>query len=174
MRLFFALLPDSNTCDRLSMAAAKLRLSGRALIIAPENYHVTLAFVGDVGDSDVPAYRELGAALSAPRCEIDLNACEYWPSSQAVVLAARDNPPALGALTDRLRAAVVAHKPSGGAETSWRAHATLARKVAQAPVLTAMCSVSWVSRSFALMRSATGGDHAVYTVVDGWSLLDKC
>jgi 2'-5' RNA ligase len=173
MRLFFALLPDDNTCDRLSRAAAGLKISGEARLLAPENYHVTLAFIGEVRDGEIDVYREIGASLSLPPCTIELNACEYWPTSQAVVLAARENPLPLAAPADRLRAAVAARMPSRGAERPWRAHATLARKVAQAPVLTAMSPVSWISRMFALMRSAAGGGHAVYTVVDSWSLLDK-
>jgi RNA 2',3'-cyclic 3'-phosphodiesterase len=169
MRLFFALLPDSNTRNSLSMAAASLRVSGSARLLTPENYHVTLAFIGEAPESAVQMYRRMGTSLSVPQCVIELDACEYWSSSQAVVLAARTRPHALVQPTDQLRAAVA---PSRGPEKSWRAHATLARKVAQAPVLPAM-SVSWVSHSFALMRSATGGGRAVYTVVDSWSLLDK-
>ncbi len=172
MRLFFALLPDLNTRDRLSMAAADLRLSGRAQLLTPENYHVTLAFVGEVPESEEFVYREIGVSLRVPQCVIELDTCEYWASAQAVVLAARENPHALAPLIGQLRAAVIAHFRARAAEKSWRAHATLARKVAQPPVLTAM-SVSWVSRSLALMRSITGGGHAVYTVVDSWSLLDK-
>ena len=173
MRLFFALLPDANTRDRLSRTAADLKISADARLLAPEDYHVTLAFIGEVRDSEVDVYLEIGASLSPPQCAIELDACEYWPSSQAVVMAARENPLPLRAPADRLRAAVAARVPSGNAERPWRAHATLARKVAQAPVLTAMSSVSWISRSFALLRSAAGGGHAVYTVVDSWSLLDN-
>jgi 2'-5' RNA ligase len=172
MRLFFALLPDLNTTHRLSMAAAELQLPGRARLLSPENYHVTLAFIGEVAESEAAAYRKIGASLRVPQCVIELDACEYWCSSQAIVLAARENPRVLISLTDQLQAAVVAHVPSRAADKRWRAHATLARKVAQAPVPAAM-SVTWVSRSFALMRSATGSGEAVYTVVDSWSLLDE-
>jgi 2'-5' RNA ligase len=171
--LFFALLPDPNTRDRLSMAAADLKISTGARLLAAESYHVTLAFVGEVHERDAPIYREIGANSSVPQCVIELNACEYWTSSQAVVLAARENPRVLVPVTDRLRAAVVVHVPARSEERSWRAHATLARKVAQAPVLTGKSSIAWVSRSFALMSSVTGGGHAVYTVVESWSLLDK-
>jgi 2'-5' RNA ligase len=172
VRLFFALLPDSNTRGRLSAAVATLRMSGRGQPLSPENYHVTLAFIGDIPESDASVYREIGASLRIPQCVISLDACEYWRSSQAVVLAARENPLALVPLTVQLRAAVAARRPSRDGDKSWRAHATLARKVAQAPVLAAM-SVTWVSRSFALMRSAAGGGEAVYTVVDSWPLLDE-
>ena len=95
-----------------------------------------------------------------------------WPNSGAVVLTARENPRDLAAQTDSLRAAVATHVGAKREKRGWRAHVTLARKVAQAPVLPAMSSVLWVSHSFSLMRSETGENESAYTVVDSWSLLD--
>jgi 2'-5' RNA ligase len=54
-----------------------------------------------------------------------------------------------------------------------RAHVTLARKVAQAPVLQAMSSIVWRASNFSLIRSDTGGVESAYTVLDTWSLLDE-
>ena len=172
MRLFFALLPDSATRERLSSVVAELEVSGRARPVTPENFHVTLAFVGEVPDRDVFIYRQAGARLGLRRCPIELDTCEYWPNSGAVVLTARASPRDLAAQTDSLRSAVAAHVDAKHQERTWRAHATLARKVAQAPVLTAMSSILWVSHSFSLMRSETGENESAYTVVDSWSLLD--
>jgi 2'-5' RNA ligase len=173
MRLFFALLPDADTRNRLLISAAGLQLSDGAILLAVENYHVTLAFIGEVRDSETTAYRRLGAASGIPHCAIALDACEYWPPSQAVVLAARENPPTLVPLVNGLRTQISLSMGRRDAERSWRAHATLARKVAQAPVHAAMSPVLWNSRAFALMHSATAGADAVYTVVDSWPLLDK-
>ena len=52
-----------------------------------------------------------------------------------------------------------------------RAHVTLARKVAQAPVLQALSPIPWNVRSFSLVSSDTSAAHSVYTVVDTWPLL---
>jgi 2'-5' RNA ligase len=59
------------------------------------------------------------------------------------------------------------------AQPNPRAHVTLARKVAQAPVLQAMSPVAWSTSSFGLYRSETGGVQSAYTVVDTWPLLDE-
>jgi len=173
VRLFFALYPDAVTRERLSKAAAQLKIAGRARPVAPENFHVTLAFVGEAADRDLPIFRRTGATLGLRRCAIELDAFEYWPSSWAIVLAAGENPRVLAAQTDLLRAAVAVHVGAKPEESRWRAHATLARKVTQAPVLPAMSPIIWVSDSFSLMRSDTGGSESVYTVVDSWPLLDK-
>jgi 2'-5' RNA ligase len=77
VRLFFALLPDTRTSERVSSAAARIEMVGRARMVAPANFHITLAFVGEVPDCEAHIFREMGAALSVPRCVIELNVFEY-------------------------------------------------------------------------------------------------
>ena len=171
-RLFFALLPDSATREHLR-AAAVLELPQRARAVAPENFHITLAFVGEIPNADLLAFREMGARLCLRRCAIALDSFEYWRKSQAMVLAAQNNPPELAEAADALRLAVAVRVPPRRDDKPWRAHVTLARKVAQAPVLKAMLPITWTSDSFCLMSSKIGGNGSVYTVVESWSLLDK-
>lgn len=172
MRLFFALLPDAPMRDRLEIVAAKLRLAGRSRTVTPTNLHITLAFIGDVPDTNLGMFREMGS-LGLHRLAFDLDVLEYWPKSQATVLAARQNPPELEAKTIQLRTAVAARVHPRQEKKPWRAHVTLARKVAQAPVLTEILPLAWVSQAFSLMSSKIGADESVYTVVDSWPLLDK-
>jgi 2'-5' RNA ligase len=172
MRLFFALLPDSDTAEIL-FKAAQMNIVGRARFISPENFHITLSFVGEVPDDELQCFCEMGAALCLPRSAIELNELEHWPSSQVIVLTAKSVCRDLAARTDSLRAAVALKVLPQRREVSWREHVTLARKVTQAPVLKAMSPIAWVSRSFALLRSDAKGDQAVYTVVESWQLLDE-
>jgi RNA 2',3'-cyclic 3'-phosphodiesterase len=168
LRLFFALWPDARTCARIADAAAVLRLGGDARLVPAKNFHITLAFVGEVSKSKLAVLQQIGCDLQAAVCEITVDAVEYWPESQVVVAAARENPPALIDLWNRLHREVALRPP-----TTPRAHVTLARKVSQAPVLQAMSPLTWSARSFSLVRSDTGGAHSVYTVVDTWPLLDE-
>jgi 2'-5' RNA ligase len=172
MPLFYALSPDAVTRDHLTSAAARLSLSGAARPVVPSNLHITLAFV-EVSVPDMRTFSEMGAMLGLRRCAIVLDMFDYWPKSQAPVLAARNNPGELAAQTDQLRAAIAKKVYHRRDAKPWRAHVTLARKVTQPPVLTAMSPVAWVSHSFCLMSSRTDGDDSVYTVVDSWPLLDK-
>jgi RNA 2',3'-cyclic 3'-phosphodiesterase len=110
--------------------------------------------------------------LRLPRVTFDLDLLEYWTKSQAVVLVTRRSLSELAAQTDQLRTAVTKARRRSD-DKSWRAHVTLARKVAQAPVLKAMSPIAWVSESFCLMSSKIGGNESVYTVVDSWPLLDR-
>jgi 2'-5' RNA ligase len=167
LRVFFALLPDAEVAQQLARVARQLNLEGRGRLVDPKNYHLTLAFIGEVANSRLAVLQHVGRALQAPRFTMDCESLEYWPRPQVVAATVREISPALRALWTRLNEAV--GLPMG----ELRAHVTLARKVAQAPVQQAMSRIVWRATSFSLIRSETGGAESVYTVVDTWPLLDE-
>jgi 2'-5' RNA ligase len=167
--MFFALWPDALTSAQVANAAAVLRLSNAARPVPQRNYHLTLAFVGEVPSSRLVVLRQIGLGQQGSACTIRLDAYEHWQESQVVAAVARETPSALSELSTRLRAALQDHRPG----PSWRAHVTLARKVTQAPVLQAMSPIHWRAKTFSLVSSDTRGSCSVYTVVDTWPLLDE-
>lgn len=176
MRLFFALWPDAETRERFASAAVALRLTERARLVPQQNHHLTLAFVGEIARSQVAMLQRIGSGQRAAACTITIDAYEYWPEPQVVVAVAREPPTPLVELWMRLRQDLVLHRAVrklNHVQPPLCAHVTLARKVAQAPVLQAMSPFDWSARSFSLVRSDTSGAHAVYTVVDTWPLLDE-
>ena len=168
MRLFFALWPDADTKNQLAGVAAKLPLAAPSRLVPEDSYHLTLAFVGEVPSSRLPGLLAIGAMQRASRLRITFDATEYWAKSQVVVAAAQKMPPELLTLWDQLHEDLALK-----AQPNPRAHVTLARKVAQAPVLQAMSPVAWSTSSIGLYRSETGGAQSAYTVVDTWPLLDE-
>lgn len=172
IRLFFAFLPDDRLRAALSAAAARLALAAGARTVPPENYHLTIAFVGDVPAGRLEAVRGVGRAQRARRCAIAFDAYEYWPKPEVVVAAARAVPPPLadlwGDLHRDLSRLDLALKPK-----RLRPHVTLARKVSQEPVLQAMSAGRWSLDHLRLMRAESGGGERVYTVLDTWPLLDE-
>jgi len=171
LRLFFALWPDSDTNQRIADAAAGVALAGDARFVPRENYHSTLAFVGDVAESELGVLQRIGAVRQARDCAIAFNQLEYWSESRVVVAVARDIPPELEALWAGLQRDLLAEGLIETPSAPLRLHVTLARKVVQAPVLKAMSRFTWSARSFSLVRSDTRGAQSVYTVVDTWPLL---
>jgi RNA 2',3'-cyclic 3'-phosphodiesterase len=165
LRLFFVVWPDEDAVAQFSRVADHLVLVPNGRLVAPKNYHVTLAFLGEVPDAQFELWERTGAALHATRCTIAFNALEYWPKRQVVVATAQELPPALFKIWTQLQQA------AGLRPVSFRAHVTLARKVAQAPVLQAMSVVHWQISNITLVRSATGGAESAYTVVSTWPLL---
>jgi 2'-5' RNA ligase len=173
LRVFFALWPDACMRAPIADAAAVLRFDGAARPVPPESLHLTLAFVGEVTMSRLAVLQQIGGAERTTGCTIKLDAYEYWPEPQVVVAAARETPAALNELWARLHRALAYLTVPLRPPAPLRAHVTLARKVAQAPVQQAMSPIDWRARSFSLVRSDTRGARSVYTVVDTWPLLDE-
>jgi 2'-5' RNA ligase len=140
--------------------------------VREENYHLTLAFAGEVSNSQAAALRAVGAAIRSPAFDICFDLFEYWQSSEVLVATASAQTRALLDLNNELRAGF---RRLGLAEdpVPLRAHATLARKVSQAPVLPAMSPFSWKVQAFHLVHSARSAEGSTYTVVASWPLLDK-
>jgi RNA 2',3'-cyclic 3'-phosphodiesterase len=171
MRLFFAAWPDRETCEHIGTVAKALKLDSWSRRVAPENYHLTLAFVGEVPESRVEALRTIGAVQRFAEFTVRFDAYEYWPKAEVIVAAASECPAPLQGLRRELHADLARHglildpKP-------FRPHVTIARRVSQAPVLQAMSEFAWTVRAFRLMRSVRSPAGSVYTVVDTWPLLD--
>jgi RNA 2',3'-cyclic 3'-phosphodiesterase len=172
VRLFFAVFPDSAIRARLAAAARALAVSEGSRLVPAENYHLTLAFIGEVPREKLAALAAVGAAQRALEFTVRLDDYEYWPKAGVVAASASSCPGPLEELRRRLcadleRCAVVLDP------RPFRAHVTLARKVPQAPVLPAMSEIGWTARAFQLARSVGSPEGAIYTVVDSWPLLDK-
>ena len=167
MRLFFALWPDDDVTQQLSRLARRLNLERGSRRVDPKNYHVTLAFVGEVAAPRLAVLQQIGRSLRAPRFAFTCDSLEYWRKSQVMVAAAQVAPPAFHDFWIQLNDAI------GLPRERLRAHVTLARKVAQPPVLQAMSPIDWRATNFSLIRSDTGGVESAYTVLDTWPLLDE-
>jgi RNA 2',3'-cyclic 3'-phosphodiesterase len=170
VRVFYALWPDVETRACIAEAAGALSLGSAARPVPEENYHLTLAFVGDVSPARLAVLQQIGRDLRMAGCTIRFDAYEYWPESQAVVALAREAPVELTELSMQLHDFGGMHRLDR-MHRPLRPHVTLARKVTQAPVLQAMSPVYWNARSFSLVCSDTSGARSVYTVVDTWPLL---
>jgi RNA 2',3'-cyclic 3'-phosphodiesterase len=172
VRLFFALWPEESVRLALAAAAAALPLAAAARAVSRENYHLTVAFVGEVPADSLERVRRIGRESRAAGFEIDFDAYEYWPKPEVVVAAAHSIPAPLQSLWTDLHQALA----EDGFELrvkKLRPHVTLAHRIAEAPQLPPLRSFMWPAHELRLVRSATGAPAPVYTVVDTWSLLDK-
>jgi RNA 2',3'-cyclic 3'-phosphodiesterase len=172
LRLFFAAVPDPVARECIATACHSLSLEPRARRVPRENYHMTLAFIGDVAASQLPALLEVGAAQKERAFSVTFDEYEYWPKPGVIVAAARLIPIELHRLWRQLGHELAGYVRALESE-QLRPHVTLARKVSQPPVLQAMSGVDWRVRDFSLMRSDTSGVQSAYTVVDTWQLLDS-
>ena len=136
-----------------------------------DQYHMTVVFLGEVRESEVPVVRELGGTQQAGTISLRFDRWTYWKKSRVVAAATSEVPQALAKLRSGLAAALAA----GGIafdDKPLRPHITIARKVTQAPVSQAFSEIVWTARTFSLVASAGGSAGSVYTVIDSWPLLD--
>ena len=167
-RLFFAVVPDEATRERIARAAGALALEPAGLV-PRNNYHSTLAFVGDIPAASIPALREVGAAQAAAAFSMRLDTFDFWPKPAVVVARASAVPASLEALWQRLHQDLAVHGWALNPKRL-RPHVTLARQVIRSPAFPLM-SVVWEAHDFSLMRSDTSGPQPAYTVLDTWPLL---
>jgi 2'-5' RNA ligase len=125
-RLFFALWPDGPWSSRLIEAAAPLlcKVGGRAL--ASVDLHVTLCFLGAVGEAQYAALCERAGQIEAASFALAFERLEWWREARIVAATVARLPPAGVALAAALAKAAqqVGLAPD---LKSWRPHVTLLR-----------------------------------------------
>jgi RNA 2',3'-cyclic 3'-phosphodiesterase len=172
VRLFFAAFPSPEIRERIASVTAAIGLPKEARLVPPDNYHMTIAFIGEVSRELAVALRVIGAAVRCRPFEVCFDGYECWQKPEVVVAVASE-PPAVLLELHRALHADFGRLGLPADPVAFRAHVTLARKVAQAPVPKPMSKFSWTVRDLQLVRSARSAEGSIYTVVDSWPLLDN-
>lgn len=167
LRLFAALALPDEIVERLEQAQAGL--PGR--LVDPENFHVTLAFFGDVDLAEAEDLAEALQGVAAPGFEMWIEGVDVFGGGKPRIAYAKVRPdPALSLLRDRVRGAARAAGIALSAER-FTPHVTLARK----PIAADDRLVKWLERgaslqagpieveAFALYRSELFPAGPVYT-----------
>jgi len=168
-RLFFALWPNAALRSTLAPRIRALQPPGVGRPQRPDQWHVTLEFLGSVPASRVASARDAAAQVHAAPCTIVFDAVEFWRRPEVLTLVARELPPPLEGLVCQLRAALA----SRGFEPEsrpFRAHLTLARKVTHPVSPVTFAPLTWPATDFALVESITDRSGSVYTPLAGWNL----
>ncbi len=130
----------------------------------PGNYHLTLAFLGLQPRSTLDAIDDAARGQVPPEGTLRLTRIGHFPGARVLWAGPERTPPALGRAVSRLRAALEAngvHFTPG----PFRAHVTLARRIARAPD-GAIEPVRWRYAGLALVLSE--GARAPYRVLRKW------
>lgn len=149
-RLFLALWPDEHVRAQIAAHADQWHWPSGAQRYSPQDWHVTLHFLGNVDADRVP---EIAAAvnLPCPPFELRLDQPRLWPHGLAV-LCAQELPAELQALHAQLGQAL--SELGLALETRpYQAHVTLARHAAAASPPRDAEPVLWPVRGLALVES---------------------
>jgi RNA 2',3'-cyclic 3'-phosphodiesterase len=170
-RLFFALWPDETARAGLAEALRRHVPPGASRPQRPDQWHLTLQFLGDVPEARLPAVLHVGAAVSADAaaCDFVLDRIEYWKRPEVLCLAAGSIPEPLAALVQLLRVEL-SRRGLAVENRPYKAHVTLARRVRQAPPSADVATVCWTARRFALVESVTNREGARYVELAAWDM----
>jgi len=168
-RLFFALWPSDGFRAALEPRIRALQPDGVGRPQRPDQWHVTLEFLGPVPESRVALAMEAAAEVQGNSCEIRFDAVEYWRRPEVLCLVAKVVPDALCGLVAQLRRGLAARGFQPEAR-SFRAHLTLARKVIHPVSPVTFEPLQWPVADFALVESVTDRAGSVYTPLARWPL----
>jgi 2'-5' RNA ligase len=163
-RLFFALWPDDAVKQRLLLRARQVNELRTGKNVPHENFHLTLAFLGEVPFARVDRLLRVARAVEMRPFTVCIDQVGYWPKAQALWLGPREVPQPMSQLVDDIWAA----SASMGFEREARPfqpHITICRKMGEAPQLKDADPVLWEPDDFALIESRPEPDGRAYTVL---------
>lgn len=183
-RLFFALWPDDTLRVAVARATHKVVRESGGRAVPARNLHATLLFLGSVAELRIPELERIAARASVltKGAAIDVAAppqllferIEFWEKPRVLVATTRESPCAGHAIADALAGALRRALSGAGlapdAESKFRPHVTLARKVPRPIPALDIDPVPWSFTQFALVDSRRGPDGAEYSVLAKFAL----
>lgn len=172
-RLFFALpLPEKLQRQIIKWRAESFQpQAGRP--IAGANLHLTLAFLGEIGERKTQALADVASRITAPAFSLLLDDIGHWPTSGVIWLGTKKAPRRLLQLASLLRS----HASRNGCQQStlpFHPHISLlrgaTRQVAIPPV-----TPKWPLdvNSFGLYQSIYERGRTSYSCLQSWSMPIK-
>lgn len=166
LRLFFALWPDDEVRARIVRETAAAVADSGGRVIAPDNLHVTLLFLGHTPHSHVDQITAAAARVRCRRFRLTLDQIETWARSHLVALTSAAPPDEARELAGSLRAQLAGLVPDE--EREFRPHVTLAREARRRSGARSIEPIEWAARDFALVESNMTRTGSQYAVRERW------
>jgi 2'-5' RNA ligase len=169
VRAFFALVPDDEVRRQLSVLARDVARRSRGRAVSGDHVHLTIAFIGDVAASAIPALRAIGDALPHAGAMLEFDTLGAWRASGVAWIAPQDIPVPLERMHAGLRDAL-AHAGFPVDTRPFRPHVTLARRCVQPQPRAGCPPVRWRVDRLCLMGSQLRPEGPIYTELAAWPL----
>jgi 2'-5' RNA ligase len=161
-RVFFALWPDHRQRDRLRdvINSVAKDIEGRAT--DRRNWHITLAYVGDIDEVLIPKLLQQAAAIQVAPFQLGFDRLEFWARAKVACLVSPTIPPELQTLVADLNA-VLMDVGVVQEDLTYRPHLTVSRgaRAFTTERLSPRATTEW--SSFELIESISGPGGSSYT-----------
>jgi|KBSMisStaDraftv2_1062788.scaffolds.fasta_scaffold03464_3 2'-5' RNA ligase len=168
-RVFFALRPDPRVRASLAQAALHMHGATQGRCVRDDNIHLTLAFVGAVGQQDLARLLEPPSGVFTSAFVLTLDHCGCWAEKGIGWAAASHTPDGLRVLAENLAGWL----RDAGFELDnrpFRPHVTLVRNAQCVPPKGPMAPVEWRIAEFALIESLPMPGGVSYLPLRSWPL----
>ncbi len=168
-RLFFALWPNDDLRQTINQLSQPITQNIQGKITPPENWHITLAFLGHIDMPTKQCMQQCAAKLQGSRFSLSLDQFGYWSKPGLLWLGPTQTPDALRDLVTNLTTNLqnCGYKPE---TPPFQAHLTLMRKAVLAKTLPPVTPITWSVEDFCLVHSITESSGARYQVIERWPL----
>lgn len=168
-RLFFALWPPEEIAAQLFDAASQLAKGCGGRAMRRDSLHLTLHFLGDVAESELPWICRAAETVRAQEFSFVLDTLGYWRHNRIVWAGCSEPVPPLAELAVAL---IVALRDGGQPDgrSTFTPHLTLLRKAAQPSLLEMAKPLPWAVREFVLVESVVTGIGPRYVILGRWPL----
>ncbi len=160
-RLFFALWPDNRQRDRLRDVVNSVARNVEGRAVDRRNWHVTLAFIGDVDESKAAELLQHASRIEVTPFRLGFDRLEFWARSKVACLVAPTVPTELQRLVAELNLLLqgVGVVPE---DRTYRPHITVSRHARSFPIerLAQRATTEW--SGFELVESVSGPGGVSY------------
>lgn len=159
-RLFYAVWPDPATRRQLSQLQQQVQ--GRPT--HQDDFHLTLAFLGERPPELLPVLKDILLALPALDSTFVLDRFGYFQHNKIAWAGMTQPPPELFQLQTGLMQTLAQRGIAMKDEPTYTPHVTLARKAA-APQTSDFSPITWRTHTIALAQSGSGAHGAKYEIL---------
>lgn len=169
-RLFFALWPSEGVRAAIKKNIQPYIQDHPAKKVPVHNWHITLAFLGNVSSETKACVQQQVALLKEKHFTLQLDHLGYFERARVAWLGCNDVPREMQALFDELNVALA---PCGYQSDFkiFTPHLTLLRKVSTALDAQDVAPLNWSVNEFVLVESVTTDHGATYKVINRWKLF---
>jgi 2'-5' RNA ligase len=164
LRLFFALWPDQAARAALLRLQRRLGQPPGARAVAPENLHLTMAFLGMQPAALLAQIEAILDRVALPAMSLDVDCYGCFSRARIAWAGIRRPPPALAALHEALMAALKDSGIGHDKASAFRPHISLLRNATCESAALAE-PFSWHAPQLALVQSTTTPAGPIYKVL---------